>query len=72
MGSHNKACLDVALNGYMPRDKMGPMLRLLLAHGADLNKPTPLVWKVVSSSYSKAVEELERYEAQPPKWTSCV
>jgi hypothetical protein len=35
VGSHNKTCLDVALNGYMPREKTVPMLRLLLANSTD-------------------------------------
>jgi hypothetical protein len=43
------------------------MLRLLLANGADPDKPTPLMWKAVSSSYPEAVEELERHGAQPAK-----
>lgn len=59
VGSHNKTCLDVALNGYMPREKTVPMLRLLLANSTDPNKPIPLIWKAVSSSYPEAVEELE-------------
>jgi hypothetical protein len=67
VGSHNKTCLDVALNGYMPQEKTAPMVRLLLANGADPNKPIPLMRKAVLSSYPEAVEELERHGAQPLK-----
>jgi hypothetical protein len=72
VGSHNKTCLDVALNGYMPWEKTVPMLRLLLANSADPSKLTPLMWKAVSSSYPEAVEELEYTRRSRWKWTSCV
>lgn len=67
VGSYNKICLDVALNSYVPREKTVPVVRLLLANGANPLKPTPLMWKVVSPSYPEAVEGLEGHEAQPPK-----
>jgi ankyrin repeat protein len=38
-----------------------------MAHGADPNRPTPLMWKAISSSYPEAVEELERHGARPSK-----
>jgi hypothetical protein len=67
VGPHNKTYLNVALNGYMPRKKTVPMVRLLLANGANPNKLTPLIRKAASSSYPKAVEELKGHKAQPPK-----
>lgn len=67
VGSHNKVCLDVALNSYVPREKTVPVVRLLLANGANPLKPTPLMWKAVSPSYPEAVEGLEGHETQPPK-----
>jgi hypothetical protein len=72
VGSYNKTCLDVALNGYMSREKTVPMLRLLLVNSADPNKPIPLIWKAISSFYPEAVKELEDTGRSRWKWTSRV